>query len=475
VPIVLAALVGSTLALATYRHERDLSFGRIRMSVDPGHRGALDIYVPVVDWGARFPAVRMPVRVRVDVRSVNRASIDRLASDGLGRFSGVRAEARSALESFIVQLLFVELTAALALSGLVALAVRGGRAPPLRTLLGVAAAASLACVFLTALLLPPRGPIDRPEYYAHGADIPVALRAVERATTASQTISEELNAQLAGLARLIVAPNDRPATGALPRVTIASDLHNNLLAIPALERAAAGTPVLFVGDLTSNGTPIEAQITRRIVRAGTRFVYVSGNHDSDFLAHRLARQGALVLTQRGRLLPSGRYGPLVVTVGGLRLVGYSDPFERRSRQDFKDRGEPQPTLAEQQAFAAWLRPLVGRIDAVLVHEPKLAQLAVQELRQLDLARPLAVIVGHTHRALVEASGGVVEFNGGTIGGGGTGNFEKDQPISLGVLTYGVSPRFDPIAADLVQLDPRTGLAKAERQPLDPFAPTAASP
>ena len=30
------------------------------MSVSPGHRGALDVYVPLVDWGARFEAIRAP-------------------------------------------------------------------------------------------------------------------------------------------------------------------------------------------------------------------------------------------------------------------------------------------------------------------------------------------------------------------------------------------------------------------------------
>jgi hypothetical protein len=32
------------------------------------------------------------------------------------------------------------------------------------------------------VLLPPRGSFDNPQYYAHGADIPVALRAVEKIT-----------------------------------------------------------------------------------------------------------------------------------------------------------------------------------------------------------------------------------------------------------------------------------------------------
>src|SRR5919107_4193955 len=44
--VVLATLAGSTAALATFSLERRLDVGTVRLSVDPGHRGALDLYVP---------------------------------------------------------------------------------------------------------------------------------------------------------------------------------------------------------------------------------------------------------------------------------------------------------------------------------------------------------------------------------------------------------------------------------------------
>ena len=64
----------------------------------------------------------------------------------------------------------------------------------------------MTAVAAIALLLPPRGEITDPEYYANGPDIPSALRAIDQAQGAASTISEELNAQLVGLARLIAAP-----------------------------------------------------------------------------------------------------------------------------------------------------------------------------------------------------------------------------------------------------------------------------
>ena len=44
------------------------------MSIDPGHKGALDVYVPLVDWGARFEAIRAPIRIRVDLQTIDRVT-----------------------------------------------------------------------------------------------------------------------------------------------------------------------------------------------------------------------------------------------------------------------------------------------------------------------------------------------------------------------------------------------------------------
>lgn len=84
-------------------------------------------------------------------------------------------------------------------------------------------------------------------------------------------------------------------------------------------------PLFFAGDLTSSGSPFELALTRRVAGIGDPFVFVTGNHDSDILARRLAAAGAIVLSQRGRLLPNGRRGEIVVDVDGLRVAGYSDP------------------------------------------------------------------------------------------------------------------------------------------------------
>ncbi len=463
--LVLLATVGAAVgALAVFSVDRDLTVGTVRLSADPGHAGALDIYVPLVDWGVRFDAVRLPARLSLDLRTLDRAAVAEVARGRDPDVEALREEAEAAIASYIRLLLAFAAVTSLALGTLTALALRG-RAAPLRLTLPVAGCAAVLACLAILFLFPPRGAIEDPEYYANGPDIPAALRAIDQATGTAETISQELNDQLVGLARLIAAPAGRGAGGELPHLTLASDLHNNLLALPTLERAVRQGPLFFAGDLTSSGSPFEIALTRRLARIGDPFVFVTGNHDSDVLAQRLAAAGAIVLTERGRLLGDGRLGELVVNVGGLRVAGYADPFERRRSDRYRDRGS-EATDAQQRAFADWLRPLAGRVDVVMTHSPALTKLAVEELRSDPPARPLAILTGHTHEPALRTSENLVELGGGTAGGGGTGNLEKNQPFGLAVLVRARSPRFVPLLADTVEIDAQSGAARAERSRLD---------
>src|SRR3954467_11094258 len=77
--VIAASLLGAYGAVATFAQVRDLSVGEIRLSVSPGHRGALDLSAALVDWGARFEAIRLPARLRVDLRTVDRAEVTKVA------------------------------------------------------------------------------------------------------------------------------------------------------------------------------------------------------------------------------------------------------------------------------------------------------------------------------------------------------------------------------------------------------------
>ena len=465
--VVLASLAGAYAALDTYDEERQLSVGDIELSADAGPHGALDLYVPLVDWGIRFDdAIRLPIRLNVDLRTVDRGVVTRVAQGGDFDLQQVRAEARDAIAAYLRKLIGLALLGSLALGVLVAFAVRHRAGPRLRYTLAATGVSTVAIGVALVVLLPPRGGFDDPQYYAFGPDIPRALEAVEAAQRSTEALDEELDAQLVGLARLVTNPAQLTPLTDRPRITIASDLHNNFLAANILESATGDGPLFFAGDLTDRGSPLEARLVSRVASIGHPLVFVSGNHDSDSLKRDLARRGAIVLTQYGQLKRDGSYGDVIVDVDGLKVAGYSDPFERRAADNYADRFQPAPTPAQQDAFTAWLTGLIGDVDVVMVHEPALIEPALAVLNDDPPDRPLVFVTGHTHIASLETQSGVTVINGGSVGAGGTGNLTEPTDYGLARLIYTTKPEFQPLAADLVTIDPADGSSSARRERLE---------
>lgn len=468
--VIAAAVTGTVGALSLVTAERRLSVGTIAIGISPFHDGALDVYVPLVDWGARFGGVRAPARLTIEVRSVDRGAAETLARGHQLDVDNVRAEATDAVESVIKRLLVIALASGIVLGGLTAAAERSLLPKAsLRLRWGglIAVGTSLVTVVAVAVLLPPRGRIAEPTYYAHGPDLPRALEALQSLQRSQTALDQELNAQLVGLARLVVAPGSRAELTGRPRLVVASDLHNNVLALPTLERATRGLPLIFAGDMTDKGTPLEATLVQRIARMGSPTVVVGGNHDSDTLLKDLAADGAVVLTQFGRLRADGSHGPVVVKVGGLRMAGYTDPFLRRADQAYDDKYRVGLTNAAAEAFRRWFDGIEAKVDAVVVHEPEVAATVLGELRRDPPDHPIMVIDAHTHRLFLQADPNLLEVNPGTIGAGGTGNLADERSnLSLAIVTYRLQPNALPLAVDQVTIDPGTGSASARRVRVD---------
>src|SRR5881227_4418874 len=90
--VVTATLAGGLAAMMAFREDRRLSVGTVTLSTTPFHRGALDVYVPLVDWGVRFRSMRFPARIHVDVKSVNRQAANRIAGGADVDVKGLRRE-----------------------------------------------------------------------------------------------------------------------------------------------------------------------------------------------------------------------------------------------------------------------------------------------------------------------------------------------------------------------------------------------
>ena len=129
----------------------------------------------------------MPARVALDLRTVDRGAVERLARGATPDVDAVRDAGRGGDRGLGDRgcSRFAGL-AALALGLLVALALRG-RAAPLRLLAPAAVAGAALSVLALYLLVPPRGDLADPEYYANGPDIPAALRAIDGAQDSAAT------------------------------------------------------------------------------------------------------------------------------------------------------------------------------------------------------------------------------------------------------------------------------------------------
>src|SRR3954470_23214473 len=135
--VLIATCAGGYLALVGYHQSHTLSVGEIRMSMSPGHKGALDVYVPLIDWGARFEAIKAPIRLRVDLQTVDRRTATSLAEGQSLDVELVREQATEAITNYLIRLFVLTLVAAFSLGLLVAFAIRS-RVPRLRWTAGVA-------------------------------------------------------------------------------------------------------------------------------------------------------------------------------------------------------------------------------------------------------------------------------------------------------------------------------------------------
>ena len=88
------------------------------------------------------------------------------------------------------------------------------------------------------------------------------------------------------------------------------------------------------------------------------------------------------------------------------------------------------------------------------------------LRAADAGGAAAIVRVHTHEPSLDRYAGVTVINGGSVGAGGTGNLTESTNYGLARLIYTTEPTFQPLAADLIEIDPGDGSSTASRQRLE---------
>jgi predicted phosphodiesterase len=366
---------------------------------------------------------------------------------------------------------------ALALGVVAALLARAlGRRSKTETAVWVLAPTVLAAALSLAVLLRVQHTFHAqafatPSFYARGAELGQLLEVAEKAQTVEGGYSSSVQRTLAGYATLLNAGANLSPVSTEPPAVLMSDLHGNKLVLGPLKQLFSGRPIYFPGDFGQRGSPAEARALVPQVKAlGSPLVAVSGNHDSSYFMRRLARAGVIVLTDKGRLLASGKTdGKPVQEIAGLRTAGFPDPLEWRGSDpgdprrvfSFAERPNGDSEYARSRArLLRWFEGLRPEPQVVLVHQNGLAQSLADALHERRYSRPLLILTGHDHKQHLDRYGGIVVVDGGTVGAGGVfGVGSQSVGIAqLHILEGSAVPR----AVDLVTVEPISGAATADR-------------
>ena len=454
--------------------EYETELGRVSVRVAPATHGIVEAYVPLADWGVRFHAFSAPMRLHIEPRTVQRDVVLRAASGARAPVSATESALRSAVRRTVLRTLrFAIGGAAIVALGLgLALAAFGERRR--RVMIGgpvvVVAVAVVACggALWRAQSTFDERALDHPTFYARGAELVQLLDAATNARKAGDGYASKVQGAVGGFASLLADPSAGRLDQTRPAL-LASDLHNNRVALDSLQDYARDKPVFFVGDFGNTGSVSEAQLLADgIAGLGRRVIAVSGNHDSTSFMRSLARRGVTVLTRDGILAGDGRHGAQTTDVEGLRVAGFDDPLEWHagdpddSRRIFSFSELPDPeqaTTAAQRDLLRWYDGLPRRPDVVLVHQNGLAQWLASQLQQRGVTQPLTILTGHDHRQHVTTYGPIAVIDAGTVGASGIYGVGSDS-VGLGDLHFAPARNLE--AADLIAVEPVSGAAQAQR-------------
>ena len=479
IAIVALAVAGSVLGLRFAGGETTrTALGAISIRVEPAWHGRVDAFIPIADWGVRADAFSAPLVLHVEPRTVDRQALIRAASGDREVLGDAEADARGAAHRALVRALLAAVLGALALGAVAALAARAvdparrGRVLAAWLLAPPACAALLAAAILvrTEDTFTPAG-FDSPTFYARGAELAQLLSVADNAQERGDRYSSSVKRALIGYATLLNRRGVPRLGGAAPPALEVSDLHGNTLVLGPLERLVSGRPVFFVGDFGQSGTRAEARaLVPQIKELGSPIVAVSGNHDSRLFMRRLAAAGITVLTDQGRLRADGSVqGPPTRRIAGVRVAGYPDPLEWNGDDPSDpDRGYSFGDLPNgaqryddaQRRLRRWFQRLRPRPDVVLIHQNGLAQALARTARARVPDRPLLILTGHDHEQHIDRYGDVLVVDAGTAGAGGAFGAGSE---SVGVAELHTPPgEVLPRAVDLIQVEPVSGAASAER-------------
>ena len=473
--LTVAGMLGGLRLAGSTTHRTEL--GTVSFSVSPSIHGRVDAFVPIANWGARGHAFQAPLTVHVEPRAVNRRAVLGAAAGNGTVLAQSERDARHAARASLLRAYRWAIGGALALGLLLGAALI--RRPGVRRgqLIVMTVTPPLCAILIGGAVLLRVQSTLRPELVRS----PALLRAWRRARAALEGGRQRpargrrlhvSGAARPGRVRRLVAAGGRFSRGVPPthQAVLASDLHDNLLALDAVRREFRTEPLFFPGDFGQTGSADEARVlVPQFKELGRPIVATSGNHDSSILMRKLAGVGVTVLTSTGRLLPNGRTdGKPVQQVLGLRVAGYEDPLQSYSddpadpKRIFSFAQLPSGDIdfkAAEEQVAGWFGKLPERPDMVLIHENGIAQYLARTLQTQGYSSPLTILTGHDHKQHIDKYGPIVVVDGGSVGAGGPFGISKTS-VGFAYLNLTAPSTLDSV--DLVETEPFSGAAQADR-------------
>ncbi len=469
--VAVFALAGAWVAprvAGPVTYDTDLAALRFQLAVSAPDERGVSFFVPVANWGLRAHVYGAPVKVSVEPRAINRAAVVRaVTGSGAAEVALLRQDIDRALRRLVVRTGLLTAAGALA-GGLLALLVWHAFGVRGRRLL-IAPAASLALVAVVyggllgwAALTWSPDRLERPSYFASGEELERILDQAAARRRSAERYSDRVDTSIRAIAGLL--DERSPLETASPeteRVVLASDIHNNLLTLPTVRRFSTGHPTVLAGDYTINGGRVEAPLVRGMAALGDPVVATSGNHDSPGVMRTLSRNGVAVLD----------HDDGVRRIAGLKIAGFEDPLEFVGRSfpsglrtglsfgDLPD-GHQRYLRAVQERWR-WWQELPERPDVLVVHQESIGRALANLIWNQDPeGEPLAILVGHTHVQRLDRYGPITTVNSGTAGAGGIFG-AGSQSVGIALLDFNRQTG-DLTATDLVQMNPATTAARAQR-------------
>lgn len=470
VVVIVGMLVGWRLAGPS---ETETELGRVAFNVYPSLNGEAEAYVPLADWGMRADAFDAPLKLKAEIRALDRPGLLTAAGGDPDVLTATEDELRSGAQAAILRTLAYGVAVTILLGVAVALVWRSRRRRG--WIVAWAAIGSVAfaafVIVLAERTFDPQS-FEHPTYYARGSELAQILTLVERERERSG-YSTTVERALRGFSAYL-AGSGQSGAEQTRELVLASDLHNNAMMLDPLESYVGKRPLLFAGDAGQDGNEAEVKtLAGPIAAISDRVIAVSGNHDSEALMNGLDAAGATVLDERSGL---GR-------VAGLTVAGYDDPLVWKRADgpadnpgrifsfNEMDDSEQLYRQAERRLFG-WFDGLERKPDIVLVHQNGLAQALARHLWRQGYAEPLTILTGHDHKQHIDRYGQIVVVDGGTVGAGGLFG-AGEEFVGLAQLHFDAA---EPVlrSVDLIRIEPLSGQAQAERVVIDSLCPDASA-